>query len=50
MVWKIVLPFIKVVEKRMWLEFPFICKGSLDIFYIRLSESDIKISTIKRLW
>jgi len=49
MLWKIVLPLLKLIEKEKKIKFPFICKGSLWDFYLKLKESDLEINVIKKL-
>ena len=49
MLWKIVLPLLKLIENEKKIKFPFICKGSLGDFYMKLKESDLEINVIKKL-
>ena len=49
MIWKIIVPIIKVIEEKTWEKLPLICKWSLTDFYIKLDDSNLKISTIKKL-
>ncbi len=49
MLWKIVIPLVKLIEKEKKIKLPFICKGSLGDFYLKLNDSDLEISVIKKL-
>lgn len=49
MLWKIVLPLLKLIEKEKKIKLPFICKGSLSDFYLKIKDSDLKINIIKKL-
>ncbi len=49
MLWKIIMPFKKLVEKRYNEKLPLICKWSLRNFYIKLENTDIKIWIIKKI-
>ena len=49
MLWKIVLPLLKIIEKEKKIKLPFICKWSLSDFYLKLKPSDLEINIIKKL-
>ncbi len=49
MLWKIVLPLLKLIEKDKKIKFPLICKWSLWDFYMKLKLSDLEINIIKKL-
>ena len=49
MLWKIVMPFVKLVEREYWEKLPLICKWSLRQFYVRLEQSNIRIWIIKKI-
>ncbi|EKE27827.1 MAG: hypothetical protein ACD_3C00145G0013 [uncultured bacterium (gcode 4)] len=48
MLWKIVMPFVKIVEDKTWEKISLICKWSLTDFYLKLDKSDVKISIVKK--
>jgi hypothetical protein len=49
MLWKIILPLVKLIEERKKIKLPLICKWSLNDFYIKLKDSDLEINVIKKL-
>jgi len=49
MLWKIVLPLLKIIEERKKIKMAFICKGSLSDFYMKLKSSELEINIIKKL-
>ncbi len=49
MLWKIVLPLLKIIEERKKIKMAFICKGSLSDFYMKLKPSELEINIIKKL-
>lgn len=49
MLWKIVLPLIKLVENKFKKKLPLICKWSIYDFYIKLEKTDIPIYIIQSI-
>lgn len=49
MLWKIILPLIKLLEEKKKIKFPLICKWSLNNFYLKLCDSNLEINVIKNL-
>lgn len=49
MLWKIIIPLVKLVEEKKKIRFPLICKWSITNFYLKLSDSNLKINLIKKL-
>lgn len=49
MLWKIVMPFVKLVERNFWEKLPLTCNWSLREFYVRLETTGIKIWIIKKI-
>lgn len=49
MLWKIVLPFIELINKEFWEKLPFVCKWSHTEFYLKLDKFDTKIWIIKKI-
>lgn len=49
MLWKIILPLIRLVEEKYWKKLPLQCKGSLRDFYVKLEETDVKFGIVKRI-
>jgi len=49
MIWKIILPLIKLLEEKKKIKFPLICKWSLNNFYLKLCDSNLEINVIKNL-
>lgn len=50
MLWKIILPMNKLVLKIFWEKLPIKCSWSLRNFYIRLDNTNIKLSKICKIW
>lgn len=49
MLWKIVLPIVRLLKKEYWVELPIICKWSLWDYYLKLKKTKIRIWIIKRI-
>lgn len=49
MLGKIILPLIKLIEEKTKEQIPLVCKGSLNDFYIKMWDINIKIWVIKRI-
>ena len=49
MLWKIVLPFVKLIEDKTWKKISLTCKWTLREYYLKLSELDIPISVMKKI-
>ncbi len=49
MLWKIVIPLVKLIEERKKIKFPLICKWSITNFYLKLTDNSLKINLIKKL-
>ena len=50
MMWKIVLPLIRLISEKTWHKLHFICKWSLSDFFLRLNKSPIDVILIKSMW
>lgn len=49
MIWKIIIPFIKLFEKQTWEKLQLICKWSIYNFYLKIILSKFPISIIERI-
>jgi hypothetical protein len=49
MIWKIVLPLLKFIEKKTSIKLPIVCKWSITDFYLKMETVHLKISTVDRL-
>lgn len=49
MLWKIVIPLVKLIEEKKKIKFPLICKWSITNFYLKVTDSNLKINIIKKL-
>jgi len=49
MIGKIILPLIKLIEKKIGKKIPLICKWSIYEFYIKLNNSDVTIAIIDKV-
>ena len=49
MLWKIVLPLVKLIEEKKKIKLPLICKWWINDFYLKLKKSDLNIKVIKKL-
>lgn len=49
MIGKIIVPLIKFIENKTWEKFPLVCKWNLLDFFIKLWDTNLKISIIKKL-
>lgn len=50
MLWKIVIPLIKLIELKKEQRINLICKWKLSDFYLKLKESNVEINMIRKLW
>jgi len=49
MLWKIILPLVKLIEEKKKIKLALICKWSINDFYLKLKSSDLSINIIKKL-
>jgi len=49
MVGKIVLPLLKLIEKEKMVDFPLVCKGSINDFYLKLKECEFEVNVIRKI-
>ncbi len=49
MLWKIILPLVKLIEKKKKIKLALICKWSINDFYLKLKYSGLNINIIKKL-
>lgn len=49
MLGKIVIPLVKIVKDTFDIDFPFICKWSINDFYLKLNDTSIKIGIIQNI-
>jgi len=49
MLWKIILPLVKLIEEKKKIKLPLICKWSINDFYLKLNNFDLEINLIKKL-
>ena len=49
MIWKIIIPFIKLFEKKTWEKLQLICKWSIYDFYLKIKLSKSPISIIEKI-
>lgn len=50
MLWKIIIPLMKLTKKKLDKELPLVCKGMLCDFYIKLQHNDIKIWILDKIY
>ncbi len=49
MIWKIIVPIIKLVEDRTWERIALSCKWSMNEFYLKLQETKLPMWVIKKI-
>lgn len=49
MLWKIIIPLVKLIEEKKKIKLPLICKWTISDFYLKLSDSNLNISIVKNL-
>ncbi len=49
MLGKIVLPLVKIIKETFDIDFPFVCKGNLSEFYLKLGETNLRVWVIKNI-
>lgn len=49
MLWKIIIPLVKLIEEKKKIRFPLICKWSITNFYLKINDSNLKINIINKL-
>ncbi|MDD5376886.1 MAG: hypothetical protein PHH16_02090 [Candidatus Gracilibacteria bacterium] len=47
MLGKIVIPLVKIIKETLDVDFPFVCKGGINDFYLKLDITNTKIGIIK---
>ena len=48
MVWKIIIPLLKLIEQKLGYHLPLICKGNTQEFYLKLDKPEIDIFVLKK--
>lgn len=49
MVWKIILPFLKLIEKKTWYKLDIVCKWGITYFYLLMNDNNLNIWSIDRI-
>lgn len=49
MVWKIILPFLKLIENKTWYKLNIECKWSIGSYFLKISNINLQIWTVDRI-
>lgn len=45
---KIILPLLKLIERKLWYQLPLVCKGTMWEFYLKLNKPEVDIFILKK--